>query len=151
MDINPASLPDDVATLKAMLIAATKLADTRGQEIETLKLTIAKLRRDKYGASSERGRRLLEQLELQLGELEETRAQNEAEAEIRAPPSAPAGKEPKEDKERRKPARRPLPANLPRERVVHPAPSACPCCCGAVRKLVSGAPRPPTAAPRARA
>ena len=28
--------------------------------------------------------------------------------------------------ERRKPARRPLPEHLPRERVVHPAPSACP-------------------------
>lgn len=139
MDINPASLPDDVATLKTMLIAATKLADTRGQEIETLKLTIAKLRRDKYGASSERGRKLLEQLELQLGELEETRAQDEAEAEIKTPPPAgpfaPAGGEAKEEKERRKPARRPLPANLPRERVVHPAPSACPCRGGAVRKL----------------
>src|SRR5205085_4466072 len=30
--------------------------------------------------------------------------------------------------ERRKPGRRPLPAHLPRERLVYPAPSACPCC-----------------------
>src|SRR5205823_1305894 len=30
--------------------------------------------------------------------------------------------------ERRKPARRPLPAHLPRERIVYPAPSTCPCC-----------------------
>jgi transposase len=30
--------------------------------------------------------------------------------------------------ERRKPARRPLPAHLPRERIVDPTPSACPCC-----------------------
>jgi transposase len=30
--------------------------------------------------------------------------------------------------ERRKPARRPLPAHLPRERIVYTAPSVCPCC-----------------------
>ena len=30
--------------------------------------------------------------------------------------------------ERRKPARGPLPEHLPRERIVYPAPSACPCC-----------------------
>ena len=32
--------------------------------------------------------------------------------------------------ERRKPARRPLPEHLPRERIVYPAPTACPCCGG---------------------
>jgi transposase len=32
--------------------------------------------------------------------------------------------------ERRKPARRPLPDHLPRERVVYPAPTICPCCGG---------------------
>ena len=37
--------------------------------------------------------------------------------------------------ERRKPARRPLPEHLPRERIVYPAPSACPCCGGALHKL----------------
>jgi len=38
--------------------------------------------------------------------------------------------------ERRRPARRPLPEHLPRERVVHPAPTACPCCgSGALRKI----------------
>ena len=37
--------------------------------------------------------------------------------------------------QRRKPARRPLPAHLPRERVVHPGPSACPCCGGTLHKL----------------
>jgi transposase len=35
----------------------------------------------------------------------------------------------------RKPARRPLPEHLPRERIVYPAPCACPRCGGAVRKL----------------
>ncbi|HXF52863.1 MAG TPA: IS66 family transposase [Hyphomicrobiaceae bacterium] len=103
-------------------------------EVETLKLTIAKLRRDKFGASSERGARLIDQLELQLAELEERIAQDAAAAEIAAPPlneqSATSGRE-----KGRKPARRPLPQHLQRERIVHPAPSACPCCGGPLRKL----------------
>ena len=37
--------------------------------------------------------------------------------------------------ERRRPARRPLPEHLPRERVVYPAPSACPCCGGTLHKI----------------
>ena len=37
--------------------------------------------------------------------------------------------------DRRKPARRPLPEHLPRERIVYPAPSACPCCGGGLHKL----------------
>jgi transposase len=37
--------------------------------------------------------------------------------------------------ERRKPARRPLPEHLPRERIVYPSPSACPCCGGSLHKL----------------
>jgi transposase len=36
---------------------------------------------------------------------------------------------------RAKPVRAPLPAHLPRERVVVPAPSACPCCGGKLAKL----------------
>lgn len=37
---------------------------------------------------------------------------------------------------RQKPARRPLPNHLPRHRVLHPGPEACPCCGGtALRKL----------------
>ena len=49
-----------------------------------LKLLIAKLRREQYGQSSERGRKLLDQLELQLEEA----AASAAEDEIAAAPSA---------------------------------------------------------------
>lgn len=35
----------------------------------------------------------------------------------------------------RKPARRPVPEHLPRERIVYPAPSACPCCGGTLHKI----------------
>src|ERR671919_2162013 len=99
-------------------------------EIERLKLLLAKARREQYGQSSERGAKIIAQLELQLAELEETVAQEETAAEI----AAPAGHAPRSTSQR-KPARRPLPEHLPRERIVHPAPCACPKCGGVVRKL----------------
>ena len=128
------SLPDDVITLKAMLraeraarLAAEAEAQARTLTIEKLRLTIKKLRHEQFGQSSERGA-LLDQLELQLADLEEDVAQAEAAAaaETITVPSF----------ERRKPARRPLPAHLPRERIVYPAPSVCPCCGdGRLRKI----------------
>lgn len=71
---------------------------------------------------SERGA-LLDQLELQLADLEENAAQAETTAEM-----APAHKITVPSFERRKPARRPLPEHLPRERIVYPVPTSCPCC-----------------------
>jgi len=122
-----ASLPDDIDTLKAMLLAERQ---THRLEIEKLKHTIARLRHERFGQSAERAA-LLDQLELQLFELEENAAQAETAAEVANPAEtvtvAPFA--------RRKPARRPLPEHLPRERVVHPAPSSCPCCGGALHKL----------------
>ena len=38
--------------------------------------------------------------------------------------------------ERRKPARRPLPEHLPRERIVYPAPATCPCCGGGMLRKI---------------
>jgi transposase len=121
------ALPDDIATLKALLLA--ERASHRA-EIEKLKHTIARLRHEHYGQSAER-RELLDQLELQLGELEENQVQAATAAEIQAASDTVAV----QPFERRKPARRPLPAHLPRERVVYPVPSACPCCGGALHKL----------------
>jgi transposase len=128
MTLDPAQLPDDIATLKAMLVAANVRVSSLDAEIATLKLTIAKMQRAEFGASSERGAKLLDQLELQLGELIARVAQDKAAAEIATPLAAAAI-------EKDKPARRPLPAHLPRERVVHAAATACPCCGGALRKL----------------
>jgi transposase len=140
------SLPDDIATLKAMLVAeraarieaeakvrsAEAKAHARALEIAKLKFVIAKLRHQRFGQSAERGA-LIEQLELQLADLEETAAEAETAAKIAAP--ANADKVQVHGFERTKPARRPLPDHLPRERVVYPAPSACACCGGALRKL----------------
>src|SRR6266849_348187 len=131
------SLPEDVATLQAMLLteraarlAAENEAKLRALQIEKLKYTIAKLRHEQFGQSSERGA-ILEQLELQLCELQE----NAAEAAAAAQLAAAKAKVKVEGFERRRPARRPLPEHLPRERIVYPSPSACPCCGGALHKL----------------
>src|SRR5436190_19038040 len=123
MTLDPAQRPDDIATLKAMVIAAEKKASDRGLEIEALKLTIAKLQRNTFGASSESGKKLLNQLELQLAELEEGMAEDKVTAAIAARPASAAADK-GEDGQHRKPARRPLPSHLPRERVVYAAPSS---------------------------
>jgi len=126
MALDQAQLPKDVATLQAMLIAAqTRLLD-RDAEIANLKLTIAKMRRETFGASSERGAKLIDQLELQLADLVE--AATEAKSAAAVATLSPA-------EEVQKPARRPLPDHLPRERIVHPAQATCPDCGGQLRKL----------------
>src|SRR5690242_15245289 len=100
-------------------------------EIERLKLLLAKARRAQFGRSSERGAELVEQLELRLADLEESVAEEETSAEVAAPGkrASPSGGG------ARKPARRPLPEHLPRERIVYPAPCSRPRCGGPVRKL----------------
>ena len=146
--MNPAdSLPDDVATLKAMVIAAQAAcleaeakarnaeAEVRAREllIEEMKYTIAKLKHARFGQSSERSA-VLEQLELSLADMEEDASQAEAAAQMAANAAA-SGNIVVQAFQRRKPARRPLPDHLPRERVVYPSPSACPCCGGVLHKL----------------
>ena len=100
-------------------------------EIERLKLLLAKTRREQFGQTSERGKRLIDQLELQLAELQETAAEAEATAAI----GTSAADRPARPSGARKPARRPLPEHLPRERILYPAPCLCPRCGGPVRKL----------------
>ena len=96
---------------------------------EQLKARLARLLRERFGASSEKLRGSIEQLELVLEDLEAQIAETApAEPEQPAPPATPA-------KTRKKPARKPLPDNLPREVVQHPAPCACPQCGGSLRPL----------------
>jgi len=109
---------ETIAALTAALAAereARQQAEARASGAEALvayyKLQIAKLRREQYGQSSERGRKLLDQLELQLEEA----AASAAEDEIAA---APVGGSAVQPFTRRKPVRAPFPAHLPRERVV---------------------------------
>ncbi|UOM36894.1 IS66 family transposase [Acuticoccus sp. I52.16.1] len=88
-----------------------------------LKLQIEKLRRELYGSRSERKARLLEQMELQLEDLETTASEDERAAEDAA---TRAGADAAFT--RKRPARKPFPAHLPRERVIVEAPESCPCC-----------------------
>ena len=141
-------IPDDLATLKAALLAeraARREAEARASGAEAmvahLKLLIAKLKRERFGPSSEHRRRLLDQLELQLEELEATATEDACAAEGIAEAAAAAAVRACQDESavrsvpRRKPVRAPLPAHLPRERVVIPAPAVCPCCNGKLVKL----------------
>src|ERR1700704_6073517 len=71
------------------LLTLAKSEVTVGRlEIERLKLMLAKARREQFGQSSERGRLLVEQLELAIEDLEETQAEQETRAEIAAPEAA---------------------------------------------------------------
>ncbi len=138
------SLPDDLASAHAMILAQRELleqeqsarimaqseAKLRALEVERLKFLLAKARREAFGQSSERGKLLVEQLELAIEDLEEAQGEEEAKAEIAAPGAA-------KDKRARAPrGPRKLPDNLPVERVVEPAPCACGKCGGMrLRKL----------------
>jgi len=135
------SLPDDVETLKHLLLGRNaELARARAEAssatalIAHLRLTIEKMRREIYGPRSERTARLLDQLELQLDELETAATEDELAAEQAA---ASAGDTiAVRPFTRKKPSRKPFPAHLPRERVIVPGPTACLCCGGGrLRKL----------------
>ena len=77
MLLDAASLPDDLAAAHVMILVeraarleAEAVVSSARLEIERLKLLLAKARREQYGQSSERGAKLVDQLELQLAELE---------------------------------------------------------------------------------
>ena len=133
------ALPTDMEALLAFAAAAVlradeaeaKLANANARESATaaliahLKLQIAKLKREQYGASAERTRRLLDQMELQLEELEADASEDTLVAEAAAEKTASV-----RSFERKAPARKPFPDHLTRERVVVPSPCACPACGG---------------------
>jgi transposase len=140
------SLPSDLAVAHAMILAerharltaeanaaaaavaraeaANAQADLSSSEalIAHLKLAIEKLRRELYGTRSERTARLLDQMELQLEDMEAAATEDEFAAENAAGPTQTA-----KSFERKRPARKPYPDHLLRERVVIVAPESCPC------------------------
>jgi transposase len=125
-----ALLPDlnalDSDGLKALVIKQHSLvieqhADllSHKNEIEHLKLLILKLKRMQFGPSSEKLSEHIEQLELRLEDLEINRANAPVPAVLQSRVASV------------KPARRPLPAELPREtRTLEPQETDCPDCGG---------------------
>jgi transposase len=96
--------------------------------IEKLKMQLAALRRARFGRSSEKLDREIEQLELAIGELEEGEAHQAASLEAAPAGDHVAGVTP--TPARNIPVRKALPAHLPREHVDHPAACTCPQCGG---------------------
>jgi hypothetical protein len=147
MPIDAGPLPDDVDTLRRMLVAerearAAREAElaaakaglvTKALEIEKLKIQIARLRRQQFGRSSEKIDRIIEQLELMLDELESEAVSGPLVIE---PFAATADDEGESGAMRKKSSgRRPLPDHLPRREIVHTPDCTCPACGGAMRQV----------------
>src|ERR1700719_1736026 len=134
-------LPEDVEALRAALLAERARAARVEAELAVAKakasddtaliahqrLQIEKLTRQLYGQHSERSVLLLDQMELAFEELESSASEDEIAAE-----RATAKTTNVVAFTRKRPARRPFPEHLPRERVVEPGPTAC-LCCGSTR------------------
>jgi transposase len=146
MDGDLSDIPDDLEALRAALVAErgrriaaeadaiaaraeaaaanAKVSSTEAL-IAHMKLQIEKLQREFYGTRSERTARLIEQMELQLEELVASASEDDLAAEQAA---ARADATNVSAFTRKRPARKPFPEHLPRERVIVPAPTACACC-----------------------
>jgi transposase len=163
MSSSPSALPDDVRSLRKMIVEKEALLSERERiiaqkesqlaerdrliavrdaelyakslQIEHLKAQLAVLRRARFGRSSEKLDREIEQLELLLGELEEGMAESKTRAE-QAENKGLAIAERVKAGTRQAHGRKPLPVHLPREQIVHEPAPVCTCCGGTVlRKL----------------
>ena len=119
------SLPDDLAALKAMLLAerAAHVVET-----ERLKQIIKELQRHRFGRRAES--LPIDQLEFALEEVEQSQAEEEAGADAKDIERRKTGAA------RRRRNRGSLPAHLPRiEQVVDIEDKSCPCCSGALHRI----------------
>src|SRR2546423_520320 len=152
MDSDLGELPNDIEALKATLVAErveriaeaaraahaeAELAVARAKAsddqalITHQQLQIEKLTRQLYGPRSERTSRILDQIELQFEELESSATEDEIAAEMAVAKTTTVAAF-----TRKRPARKPFPEHLPRERVIVRGPTACLCCGGGrLRKL----------------
>src|SRR6195256_392795 len=138
-------LPENIDALKAVLLveraravrveAELAVAKAKASDDDALiahqRLQIEKLTRQLYGQHSERTARLPDQMELAFEELESSASEDEIAAARAAAKTTNVVAF-----TRKRPARQPFPAHLPRERVVEPSPTVCLCCGSArLRKL----------------
>ncbi|SOE68827.1 Transposase [Burkholderia sp. OK233] len=121
-----ADLPDDVATLKAMLVEARASLAERDLEIERLKVLIDKLKRMQFGRKSEQLDRQIERLEKELEDLTAARGVADIRRAQASTSSVPAAENaPKEA----------LAPHLPREDHTLDPESSCPDCGVPMRTL----------------
>ena len=129
--LSPASLPDDVDALKAIIASMqsehTTEVKSRYAELHALTLMVEKLkhqlsvlRRGKFGASGEG----LEQLELLIEAVETEQAEISQRTDLECSPD-----------EKVQPKRKPLPDHLPRQDVIHQTASDCDHCGKPMRQL----------------
>src|SRR5258705_5160765 len=152
MDSGREAFPTDLDALKAALAAARErriaeankaaqaeaelaVARAKASDDQALiahqQLRIEKLTRQLYGPRSERTSRLLDQIDLQFEELESSATEDEIAAEMAIAKTTTVAAF-----TRKRPARKPFPDHLPRERVIVPGPTTCLCCgSGRLRKL----------------
>jgi len=138
----PVDMPDDPAALKAMIAAlqaenAKISATLRAHDllVQSLRIRIAKLKKQKFGASSERIEREIEQLELALEDLmvATVEAEDTPPEEDETPEQDPPTEE-AEDAPEKMPRRRPrVSDDTPRERRELDPGDACPDCGGDLR------------------
>lgn len=137
-------LPGDVAALRALILAeraerraeqaasaeaiAARTADLLAKqiEIEHLRAMLAKLRRQRYGRSSEKLDAEIDQLELTLEDAEVGQAHAEAKNAEQTQPTG-QGEQQTSRRPRRPAVRKPLPDHLPREIVVLEPKFTCRC------------------------
>jgi transposase len=120
-----AALPTDVESLQKLVLEQRALLLSRDVLIEKLKIELLRLKRQRFGRSSE-------QLDAKIAQLELTLEELEASAIQLAAPIAPI---PAAAAEPVQPVRKALPAHLPREQIVHQP--ACTCAsCGAALKVL---------------
>jgi hypothetical protein len=126
--LNPEALKALIVAQHEQLLHKDEQLTSRDEEIERLKLLIAKLRRMEFGRKSETLDWEIEQLELKLDELEASRAQQTA--------ASPSPMVESAVNRATKRARMLLPAHLPREtHKILPKQEACPDCGGALKPL----------------
>ena len=112
----------EAAEAVAEAVRARAIASDLEARNALLELQNAQMRRALYGQRAERGRLIIDQLELGYEELEVSASEDEVLGERAAAGTTVTAFT------RTRPSRKPLPDHLPRERVVIPAPASCPCC-----------------------
>ncbi|KJT25864.1 IS66 family transposase zinc-finger binding domain-containing protein, partial [Salmonella enterica] len=133
------TLPDDIEQLKALLVAQQAVivrlsSEITGyaREIDSLRALVAKLQRMLFGRSSEKNREKIEkkiaQAEKRITELQNRLGEAQWQLTSMAGDTMPKASD--------SPARKALPATLPRDRrIISPAETECPVCSGKLKPL----------------